>query len=76
MTFAEDDATRPLEFDLQRTRSLEVKWADGHASEYPLPLLRKSCPSATSRTARDEHNSSELVILKAVTNPEAMPAAE
>lgn len=76
MSLAEDEAARPLEFDLQRTRSLEVKWADGHASEYPLPLLRRSCPCATCRAARDEQKSSKLVILKAVTNPEAMTAAE
>lgn len=75
MSLAEDEAARPLEFDLQRTRSLQVKWGDGHESEYPLPFLRRSCPCATCRTARDEQESSKLVILKAVTNPEAMTAA-
>ncbi len=75
MSFGEDESARPLEFDLQRTRSLRVKWADGHASEYPLPLLRRSCPCATCRTARDEQASSKLVILKPVTDPEAMTSA-
>lgn len=75
MSFAGDEAARPLEFDLRRTRSLQVKWGDGHASEYPLPLLRRSCPCATCRTVRDEQESSRLVILKSVTNPETMTAA-
>lgn len=72
MNSAESQPPRPLELDLQRTRSLHVKWSDGHESDYPLAHLRKACPCATCRTAREEQKSQKLVILKEVTNAAGM----
>lgn len=59
----------PREFDLRRTVDLRVTWSDGHESVFPLALLRRACPCATCRAARQEQSSNKLVVMKAVTNP-------
>lgn len=42
---------QPLEFTQVGLKSLRVRWADGHESEFPLPQLRAICPCAACRTA-------------------------
>lgn len=59
----------PREFDLRRTEDLRVSWSDGHESVFSLALLRRSCPCATCRAARQEQSSTKLVVMKAVANP-------
>jgi DUF971 family protein len=46
---------RIAEADISEERqALEVTWADGHRSAFPLKYLRSRCPCATCRTAREE----------------------
>lgn len=47
-------ATEPVEVELDRARELRIRWADGHLSVLPLPLLRSSCPCATCRGDREQ----------------------
>ena len=50
--------TQPLEIDLDRSRSLRIRWADQHESVLPLEFLRRQCPCAECRSRRDERERS------------------
>jgi len=54
---------RPVSFELDRSRGLTVRWADGHASEYSLVELRRACPCATCREARDTRDRNPLRVI-------------
>lgn len=57
-------ATRIQEADLNDSaQALEVKWADGHASSYPLKYLRAECPCATCRSERQAAKDNPFHIL-------------
>lgn len=43
--------TRPVDIAQVGRALLRVSWADGHASEFPLPLLRRNCRCAACRDA-------------------------
>jgi DUF971 family protein len=43
--------TRPVDIAQIGRAVLRVSWADGHASEFPLPLLRRNCRCAACRDA-------------------------
>lgn len=43
--------TRPVDIAQIGRAALCVSWADGHASEFPLPLLRRNCRCAACRDA-------------------------
>jgi DUF971 family protein len=60
---AAPDSEYPLEFDLDRSRGLRIRWADGLESEIPLAVLRRACPCATCRAEREaaEHNPLRVV---------------
>lgn len=60
------DSTRPLEFDLDRKKSLRIRWADGHECELPLRLLRRECPCATCRQEREAQAKNPLHVLRGV----------
>jgi DUF971 family protein len=47
------DAVRPVKIHLERGAHLQINWADGRESVYPLAYLRKQCPCATCRTERE-----------------------
>lgn len=47
-------ATEPVDIELDRANELRIRWADGHLSVLPLPLLRRSCPCATCRSDREQ----------------------
>ncbi len=44
----------PLRLNFKKDRHLEIEWADGLRSIYPVGYLRKMCPCATCRDAREE----------------------
>ena len=46
----------PLEISLSDPRRLVIRWEDGHASEFPVDILRDFCPCATCRKARMDRN--------------------
>jgi DUF971 family protein len=45
---------------------LEIGWADGVRSRYPLGFLRKNCPCAMCRTEREKQAATLLPILTSV----------
>lgn len=44
----------PLRMHLDRHRHLEITWAAGERSIYPLETLRSQCPCATCKKFREE----------------------
>jgi DUF971 family protein len=42
----------PTKLTLKRDENLEVVWADGKVSNYPLQYLRTSCPCAACKEVR------------------------
>jgi DUF971 family protein len=58
------DAT-PLRLNLKRDQGLEIAWADGSRTTYPLALLRRMCPCAQCREIRREQATNPLRVLAA-----------
>lgn len=54
---------RPLHIDVDRMRCVRIRWADGHESTFPLSLLRRSCPCAVCRDAREQAARSPLRVV-------------
>jgi DUF971 family protein len=69
-------AARPVAIELDRTRELRIRWADGEASVYPLPQLRQLCPCASCRTERDSAAASMLPVVPPPEVQAAMVIAE
>jgi DUF971 family protein len=42
---------QPVEITQRGRESIGIRWADGHESAYPLPLLRRLCRCAACRAA-------------------------
>jgi DUF971 family protein len=52
---------RPVDLTINRSASrLEVEWADGHKSSYPLAWLRAACPCASCLDERRQAESDPL----------------
>lgn len=49
-----DAQHRPVSLDLDRSRELRIRWADGFENRIPVADLRRACPCATCRAAREE----------------------
>jgi DUF971 family protein len=62
-------APEPIELELDRSRSLRIRWRDGAETTIPLAALRRACPCATCRAAREERARNPLSVLPAVPNP-------
>lgn len=60
-----DASVVPLELDLDRSRHLRIRWADGKLCVLPLALLRQNCPCATCRAEREARESNPLRVMKA-----------
>lgn len=58
-----DASNRPLELDLNRESHLRIRWADGIETVVPLPELRKACPCAGCRAAREERERNPLAVI-------------
>ena len=51
-------------------QALEIEWADGHQSAYPLKYLRSECPCAGCRTERDEARANPFRVIGAAPSAE------
>ena len=69
-------AEQPVTIDLERTRELRITWADGRQSVYPLALLRRQCPCAACRQAREERKSNPLAVVEPADEQRGMVIAE
>ncbi len=59
------DPARPVSLDLDlRSQVLRVVWADGAAAVYAGWALRRNCPCAGCRTAREQHARTLLPVLR------------
>jgi len=47
------DLITPTSLHLKKTEALEITWADGHQSVFPVRFLRKWCPCAGCQGERD-----------------------
>jgi DUF971 family protein len=63
-----DPSNRPLELDLHRESHLRIRWADGAETVVPLPELRKACPCAGCRAAREERQRNPLAVIGPVAD--------
>ena len=55
---------RPVKLSLEKDRQLTIEWTGGKTSVYPIAYLRKFCPCAACRIARDNPPKSRLNVLK------------
>ena len=55
----------PTHLELDRTKGLHVRWADGSTSFYPVTHLRRWSPSAEARELRTKLDSDPLAVLPA-----------
>lgn len=55
-----DPRVTPLELQIDRAKGLRIRWSDGVESSYPLNYLRRHCPCATCRSARQTPVSTAL----------------
>ena len=53
-------ATTPARLFLKKDERLEIDWADGVQSVYPVGLLRGKCPCAACRTQRQDQAKNKL----------------
>jgi DUF971 family protein len=67
---------QPVHLDLQKTRELRIRWADGIETVLPLATLRGACPCATCRALREERLRSPLTVLRTPPNIADMTAVE
>jgi DUF971 family protein len=65
---AADPSTVPLELDLDRSRHLRIRWADGVQAVLPLRVVRQNCPCATCRAERDEQARNPLRVVQPPRN--------
>ena len=65
-----DARTQPVELNLERSRQLTIRWADGHQSVIPLRELRRACPCASCRAARDQQERDPLAVVQPVDSLE------
>jgi ATP-binding protein involved in chromosome partitioning len=64
--------SQPIELNLKRSTHLEIQWADGHRSVIPVLQLRKACPCAACRAAREERERNPLAVSQPVRDPHDM----
>lgn len=62
----------PVEFKLERKSRLEIRWSDERRSVISLVELRKACPCADCRQAREERASNPLAVMKPGENAAEM----
>lgn len=53
----------PVDFDLDRTGGLRIRWTDSLESTIPLAELRRACPCATCRSVREQETLGRLRVL-------------
>lgn len=56
-----DPSTRPVSVEIDnKNQQLEIEWADGHRSTFPLFGLRKNCPCVNCRGSHSEMGKYEM----------------
>lgn len=53
----------PLRLKLDKQKQLDIDWADGTHSVYPIAYLRKNCPCAGCKVDREAQKKSRLHVL-------------
>ena len=53
----------PVRLKLEKTRQLEVDWADGSKGVYPIAYLRKNCPCAQCKVDRASSKKNRLHVM-------------
>jgi DUF971 family protein len=65
----------PVSLRLSDRKSLEIKWDDGSALDYPFSLLRDACPCATCKEKKRASESKPKNILNVLSAEETIPLA-
>jgi DUF971 family protein len=50
-------------------RAMTIQWGDGHRSVFPFDLLRKECPCAVCREARQEAKADPFKVVTSAVRP-------
>ncbi|MGD8453451.1 MAG: DUF971 domain-containing protein [Phycisphaerae bacterium] len=58
------NAEQPVALDLDRTRELRIRWADGVETVHPLAHLRRECPCAACREQRAAEAANPLRVMQ------------
>lgn len=57
-------AEQPVALNLDRSRELRIRWADGVECVYALATLRRACPCAACREARAGEEANPLRVMQ------------
>ena len=63
----------PTRLDLKRDEKLEIAWADGVVSVYPIGFLRSMCPCAQCKLVREGESGQKKTSLKILPGNYAAP---
>ena len=55
-------AFTPTRLDLKKTEKLEIDWADGEKSVYPISFLRARCPCAACKDEREQERKNKSLL--------------
>lgn len=69
-------AAQPLSIELDRTKELRIRWADGASSVIPLARLRGVCPCAGCRAERELGTQAALPVVPGIEAQRQMAQAE
>ncbi|MFO0973451.1 MAG: DUF971 domain-containing protein [Phycisphaerae bacterium] len=75
-TAPDDPRVQPVEMNLDRSRGLTIRWADGATHFYPLTDLRRQCPCATCRDEREKPRPPATLTSLPILPPGAERAAQ
>jgi DUF971 family protein len=65
----------PTALRLTDHRSLEIRWSDGVAMDYPFGVLRNACPCATCREKKRAETDKPKGLLQVLSAAETVPLA-
>jgi DUF971 family protein len=64
----------PTRLDLKKNEKLEIDWADGERSVFPIAFLRGRCPCAQCKGDREEQRKSKS-LLRVLSGDHSTPLA-
>jgi DUF971 family protein len=67
---------QPQKLSLDRHKQLEITWADGTQSVYPIGLLRAKCPCASCKEVREQPKSRLKILVGNFDKPLHATGAE
>lgn len=68
------DKNTPTAIHVEKKSHLEISWADGHVSRYPIVYLQKMCPSASCAVTRGSDPSAGGGLLPILSEKAVTPA--